>query len=140
MKIIDAKDLIVGRLATYTAKQALLGEEIAIVNCKEAIITGKSKKTISKTKDKREMGDTFSGPFYPKRSDRIMKRIIRGMLPYKKTRGREALKRIKCYVGVPEELKDKEIEKLDSANIKNSKTLKYTTLGRISRSMGVNHE
>ncbi len=43
MKIIDGKDAVLGRLASYAAKEALKGEEVIIVNCKEVIITGNKK-------------------------------------------------------------------------------------------------
>ena len=42
-----------------------------------------------------------------------MKRTIRGMLPYKRPRGVDAMKRIKCYVGVPMQLVGKEMESLE---------------------------
>lgn len=42
-----------------------------------------------------------SGPYYPKRPDRIFKRAIRGMLPYKTEDGREALSNVRVYVGNP---------------------------------------
>jgi len=42
-----------------------------------------------------------SGPYYPKRPDRIFKRAIRGMLPYKTEDGREALSNVRVYVGTP---------------------------------------
>ena len=38
--IINAENLILGRMTTYAAKKALQGEEVDIVNCEKAIITG----------------------------------------------------------------------------------------------------
>ena len=140
MKVINARDLIVGRLATYCAKQALLGEEISIINCKEAVLTGDTKMVLKRFKEKRTMGDAFKGPFQPRRADRIVKRSVRGMLPYKKPRGSEALKRIKCYVNVPEGLDESKSISLDQANIKNSKSLKYVYLKQVSKSVGIQHE
>ena len=43
MKIIDGTNAILGRLASYTAKELLKGEEIIIVNCEKIIITGNKK-------------------------------------------------------------------------------------------------
>ena len=139
MKIIDAKGLIVGRLATYVAKQALLGEEFVIVNCKDAVITGDPKRYLMDIRRMREMGEPFNGPFYPRSADRIMKRSIRGMLPYKKTRGREAFKKIKCYVTVPSNFDGSKAQTLESAHSKNTKSLKLITLERVSASMGINY-
>ena len=38
--IINADNLVLGRMAAIAAKQALLGEDVRIVNCEKAIITG----------------------------------------------------------------------------------------------------
>ena len=46
-----------------------------------------------------------------------MKRTIRGMLPYKRPRGVDAMKAIKCYVGVPVSLSVKEMEVLEDAHM-----------------------
>ena len=40
IKVIDGKGAILGRLASYAAKEALKGEEIVILNCEEVIISG----------------------------------------------------------------------------------------------------
>ena len=39
--IIDAKNVVLGRLSSFAAKQLLLGEEVDIVNCEEAVLSGK---------------------------------------------------------------------------------------------------
>ena len=39
-KIIDGKNAVLGRLASFAAKEALRGEEIVILNCEQIIITG----------------------------------------------------------------------------------------------------
>ena len=36
--IIDAKNLVLGRMATVVAKEALLGEKIDIINCEKAVV------------------------------------------------------------------------------------------------------
>jgi len=105
MKIIDGKDATMGRLASYVAKEALKGEEIAILNCESVIITGNRQFIKEDFEAKRgRVGTTQNGPKVSRTSEKIVKRAIRGMLPnYRKGRGREALKRIKCYVGIPKE-------------------------------------
>jgi large subunit ribosomal protein L13 len=104
MKIIDGKDMILGRLASYAAKEALKGEEIAILNCQDVIITGNESYTKKDFEARRgRVGSTQKGPKVSRMSDRIVKRTVRGMLPnYRVGRGREAFKRIRCYVGIPE--------------------------------------
>ena len=36
--IINAKDAILGRLGTYVAKQALLGNKVDVINCEETLV------------------------------------------------------------------------------------------------------
>ena len=126
--IIDAKDLIAGRLGSYAAKQALLGEKVDIVNAELAVISGSKKVVYGKYKAQDERGEPFHGPFLPKLPDRFLRRIIRGMLPYKKGKGREAYKRVKCYVGVPPEFEGKTHETVKGANVVKMQNLKYITV------------
>lgn len=107
MKIIDGKNAVLGRLASYSAKQALLGEEIVILNCEKVIITGNRQNIIEKFQDKRKrIGSGQKGPKHSRLAYLIVKRSIRGMLSHRSGRGKEAFKRIKCYEGVPEQFKD----------------------------------
>jgi large subunit ribosomal protein L13 len=105
MKVIDGKKAILGRLASYVAKEALKGEEIAIVNCEQIIVTGNKVSIKENLEAKRKrVGTTQKGPKVSRISEKIVKRVIRGMLPnYRVGRGRAAFKRIKCYIGVPKE-------------------------------------
>ena len=47
MKIIDGQDIVMGRLASFVAKELLKGEEMNVINCNKVIISG-SKKNIEK--------------------------------------------------------------------------------------------
>jgi len=108
MKIIDGKGAVLGRLGSYVAKEALKGEEITILNCEQVIITGSKKNIEESFHEKRSrVGSSQKGPKHSKSSEKIVKRTIRGMLPeHRFGRGREAFKRIKCYVGVPKEFQE----------------------------------
>ncbi len=129
--ILNAKDLIVGRFASVVAKKAILGEEVFIINSELAVITGAKKVVIGKYEAQANRGEPFHGPFLPKTPDRFLKRIIRGMLTYKKGKGRDAFKRIKCYRGIPEEFKNKEAITIEKANVSKIQNLKYITIGEI---------
>ena len=127
--VIDATNATLGRLASYAAKQALLGKEIAIVNCEGAVITGRKKSIISEYQEARSRGGASQkGPFFPKSPERIVKRTIRGMLSYKQGRGREAFKKIMCYNKTPEEYA--EAKKIKAGKEKTFRTL---SLGEISK-------
>jgi len=136
MMIIDATDLITGRLATYVAKQALLGEKIVIVNSENALISGKKESTQKFYDERVKRGDALKGPYTPRLPDRMLRRTIRGMLPYKQEKGAKAYKRVSCYLGIPLEYKDKEIKSLSNAHISKSKNIKYITLKQLSKSLG----
>ena len=105
--VIDAAHSVLGRVASYAAKQALLGKTVAIVNCNQTVITGKVRTTINEyNTTRRRGGSSLNGPFFPKHPDRIMKRTVRGMLSYTQQRGLDAFKRIRAYNEVPKEYAD----------------------------------
>ncbi len=132
---IDAKDLILGRLASFAAKQALLRENINIVNCELAVISGRKKDILKKYQVKAERGDPFHGPYFPRISRELVRRTIRGMLPYAQPRGREAYKRIKCYTGTPEKIKSEKIETIEKANVKKIKNIAYTSVKELCKGL-----
>lgn len=135
MIIINAENKILGRIATIVAKKALLGEEVIIINADKAIVSGKKQEVLARYRQKYARGVPSKGPFILRSPDRLVKRTIRNMLPYKTTRGREAYKRIKCYVGVPAEYEEKETietgKKKTELGINN-----YVTIREISRNLG----
>ena len=140
---IDAKDHVLGRLASFVAKKALEGYKVFVANSEKIVVTGKRDFVLEYWKHKiLERGDWYKGPFYPKRPERIFKRVVRGMLP-KNWRGRIALKRVKAFIGVPEEIKDKKFEIVKEAylpeRLKNKKRkIWYVYLEEISKHVGAN--
>ena len=102
--VIDASNATLGRLASFAAKQALLGKNIAIVNCENIIISGNRKDILHKYSELRKRGGhALNGPNFPSIPYMIVKRTIRGMLTYKYGRGSDALDRIRCYNDIPAE-------------------------------------
>ncbi|MEN7982513.1 MAG: 50S ribosomal protein L13 [Nanoarchaeota archaeon] len=116
MKIIDGKNKVLGRLASYVAKEILKGEEIVVVNCNEILITGNKKNIEKEFKEKRSrVGSSQKGPKHHKTTEKIVKRTIRGMLPnHRMGKGKDAIKRIKCYNNIPKELEGKEFFKFET--------------------------
>jgi large subunit ribosomal protein L13 len=116
--IIDGKNTVLGRLASYAAKESLKGEEIIIVNCQNVLISGGRKNIEKEFKEKRgRVGSGQRGPKYSRSSEKIVKRTIRGMLPdHREGRGRIAFKRIRCYSGVPEEYQNSKKVSLDTGD------------------------
>jgi len=133
--IIDANGLALGRLSTNAAKRLIKGEEIIIINSEKAIISGKKKSLKNIYKHKREQGTYRKGPYFPRTPDKIVKRTIRGMIPYQKPHGRAAYKRLKCYIGVPKELEGKKFETIEEAK---KQPVDYITIEELSKSLGAN--
>ena len=109
-----------GRLASYSAKQALLGKKVAIVNANEVVIIGDKKNIAEKyLRLIKKGGSSQKGPKISRTPERILKRVIRGMLPHDKSRGETALDRIRCYNEIPEEYK--EVKKIHAGKEKRGK-------------------
>jgi len=136
MQVIDATGLILGRMATEVAKRALMGQKIAIINCEKALISGSRNNILEHYKTKVSRGDTFKGPFIHRMPDRFVRRTIRGMLSYKKEKGEKAFKRIMCYIGVPEELKDKEFQTIKNASNERLSSEKYMKVSELTKILG----
>ena len=98
--VIDAHGLVVGRLATQVAKKLLAGEEVMLINAEKAVVVGGREDVYADYFEKFNRGD-WHGPWIPRMPDQILRRVIRGMLPYKKARGRTAWRRLSAYIGVP---------------------------------------
>ncbi len=124
-KIINAEDAIIGRLASIVAKRLLSGEQIIVVNAEKALISGNPGSVAEKYLDRyhiKTKSNPLKGPFYPRKPDQILKRTIRGMLPYKKSRGKEAYKRLKVYNSVPRLFENQELEVLGGTQRNNPKS------------------
>jgi large subunit ribosomal protein L13 len=136
--IVDATGLVMGRLASVAASRLLAGEEINIVNAEKAIITGNREGIYADYGQTRTRGSKEGGPFFPRRPEMILKRTVRGMLPYKLKRGKDAMSRLRIYVGVPREFKGMQFEQPEGAKMRLTSNNKYIELGDLSRRLGAN--
>lgn len=136
MQVIEATDCIMGRLASKVAKHLLSNEEeVHVINAEQALITGTPSSVVKKYRVLREdIGSVRKGPHFPRMPHLILKRTIRGMLPYQKPRGRVAYKRLKVHIGVPKELADE--EPLVFEQTRELGTSKVMRLGEVSRTLG----
>jgi large subunit ribosomal protein L13 len=132
--VVDARDCILGRVASEVAQRALDGERVAVVNAERVVITGNEEATMERFRTRVEVGSD-RGPYYPKRPDRIFKRSIRGMLPHKTPRGREALENVRVYVGNPY---DEDGDVLEGTSLDRLSNIKFTSLGEVSENLGAN--
>ena len=132
--VVDAGDCILGRVASEVAERAMAGDRVAVVNAERTVITGNEESTMEVYRKRADIGSD-SGPYYPKRPNGIMKRAIRGMVPYKTDRGREAFENVRVYVGDPF---DEEGEVVEGTSLDRLSNIKFTSLGEVSEQLGAN--
>jgi len=133
--IVNADGLILGRMASKIAKRLLEGEEIAIVNAEKAIISGKRKSKVQEARQFLEVGAPERGPFHYRKPDRIVRKTVRGMLPIRQVKGKEAYKKLRVYIGIPTELAGSKMETLIEAQAQKL-TCPYFTVGDYAREIG----
>ncbi len=107
MEVIDANNLIFGRAATHIAKKLLQGEEVKVINAEKFVLVGEPKNIVEKYSKRRAVKHKRNpelSPKWPRVPYLLVKRMIRGMLPYRFPRGKAAFKRLRVYEGNPENL------------------------------------
>lgn len=147
--LLDAKDKILGRFCSQVAKKVLLGENVVIINAKYAIISGTKRDIHEKYLNKLNISTATNprrGPFWPRRPDVFMRNVIKKMLPRKKIRGKEAIKRVHVYIsGIPKRFQ-KRYQNLIPTEIPNAEKKrisyynKYITLENLCSRLGWNNK
>lgn len=139
---IDGDKLVLGRLASVVAKRLLAGDRVLVVNVEKTVLMGSWGNIVKEWEHRYELKSVIN-PFRhsPKRyvrPDRYFRSVVRKMLPYNKTRGKDALSRLRVYVGVPPELTGVSFQRPDAAVVKKEKG--YHELAKISKRFGWNGE
>jgi len=136
--IIDGTNMIAGRLCSHVAKLLLEGNRVSIVNSENIMISGNRESIIDEYRKFLEVASINNpkfGPFHPRRPDTIITKMVRGMLPKTKSSGRAAFKRLRAYLGVPNELKSMSRTQFEDARIRKSSPY-YTSVGELGRMIG----
>ena len=136
--IVDGTNMIAGRLCSRVAKLLLEGNRVSIVNSESVMLSGNRKSIIKSYREYLEIASINNpkfGPFHPRRPDRIITKMVRGMLPKTKSSGKTALKRLRAYLGVPKELRSIERMQFDDAKIRKSSSY-YTSMGELGKLIG----
>ena len=136
--IVDGTNLIAGRLCSHVAKLLIKGNRVSIVNSENIMISGDRNAIIEEYRKFLEVASinnpTF-GPFHPRRPDTIISKMVRGMLPKNKPSAQIALKKLRAYLGVPNELRSKKTIQFDDSKIRRPSPY-YTTLGELGKMVG----
>ena len=133
--VIDGDGLILGRLASTVAKRLLAGETIYIVNAEKIVVSGKRNMIVAGEKEFLNVGGFGKGPIHYRQPHRMVRRTIRGMLPHRKSHGRDAFRRLRVYIGVPRELEAAEkvsMPEIHSSNL----SRRFVSVGEIAESIG----
>ncbi len=133
--VIDADGLILGRMASIVAKRLLKGEIIDIVNAEKTVVSGKRLFHINNRKEFLNVGGRNRGPVHWRQPHRIVRRTIRGMLPYRKRKGRDAFRNLKVHIGVPEEFERLVFDTISEADYRRLRN-RYVTVGEIAKNIG----
>ncbi len=137
-EIVDASNLILGRMASYVAKKALEGNHVVVLNAERAVISGTKERVVARAKQKlktRTLANLEKSPTHPRKPDGYVRRVIRGMLPWKKTSGKEAFHRVRVYIGTPDEYKNQPGKKIADADASKLR-VPYITVARLSEEIG----
>jgi large subunit ribosomal protein L13 len=105
--VVDVSNQVAGRVASAIAKQLLQGENVVVINAEKAVVSGNRAGVVLAWKDQlglRTATSPWKGPFHAREPHMILHRIIRGMIPWNRSGGRLAMKRLRVYVGTPEGL------------------------------------
>jgi large subunit ribosomal protein L13 len=135
---IDAKDCIAGRMCSHISKLLLQGNHVRVVNAEKSMISGNRYKTIEENKEYLTIASNTNpihGPFHPRMPDRILTRMVRGMLPKRKSSGLTALKRLRIYVAIPPDLKNAKLETFEDSKIRKPSSY-FITLGELAKQIG----
>jgi large subunit ribosomal protein L13 len=136
--VVDGAGCIAGRLCSHVAKSILKGNRVTIVNAEKAMLSGHRYKTIQLYKEHLEISSATNpihGPFHPRRPDRILTKMVRGMIPKRKASGIEAFKRLRVYISIPDQLKNSSMKSFEDSKI--TKPIShYITIGDLAKEIG----
>jgi large subunit ribosomal protein L13 len=135
---VDATNQIAGRLSSKAAKLLIEGKRVVIVNAEKALISGSRISVMNQWKERLELSSKVNpiyGPIHPRRPDNILRRMIRGMVPRKKPKGASAMKRLRVYIGVPQELKSEKLTQFKDAEATRPIPV-YVTMKELSMNLG----
>eukprot|EP00948_MAST-09A_sp_MAST-9A-sp1_P003094 g3094.t1 len=142
--IVDARGHLLGRMASVVAKQLLLGQKVVIVRCEKVNISGslvRNKVKLAQFMRKRTLTNPKRGPIHQRAPSAVVKRTIRGMLPHRTARGKEAFARLQCHDGIPPSFsRMKRMVIPDALRVTRLQIgRKYCVLGRLSSENGWRH-
>jgi len=136
--IVDGSNCISGRLCSKVSKLLLQGNRVSVVNAEKVMVSGNKYEVIESYKKRLEVSSVtnpINGPFHPRRPDTIITKMIRGMVPKRKSSGIESFKRLRVYIGVPNELKNSTMKIFDDTKITRQESF-YISMSDVAKQIG----
>ena len=136
--VIDGTNAIMGRVASIVAKLAIQGNQVYVVNVESILISGNPRSAITRYKKFLEVGSVVNpehGPIHFRRPDNIFTRTVRGMLPWREPKGKEAFHRLRAFHGCPAELKKVKPMEIPKAMATKPAAF-YMSLGDLAKELG----
>lgn len=142
--VIDCRAHILGRLASVVAKHLLNGGNVTLLRCEKVNLAGNfrsNKGNYLKAFAKRTNYNHLRGPFHQRSPAYIMRHTIRGMVPHKTARGKDAMSRLHVYDGCPPKFAaTKKLVVPEALTVLRLKSCRdRCELGRISSELGWHH-
>eukprot|EP00126_Sphaerothecum_destruens_P000626 Sdes_comp10790_c0_seq2m2455 len=139
--VIDAREHLLGRLASVVAKEILNGQKVVVVRCEKINVSGsfiRNKLKYQMYLTKRCLVRPSHGPFHFRAPSRMLYRVVRGMIPHKMARGAAALDRLKVFDGIPAPYDKMKRVVIPSAlrALRLAPKRKYCDLGRLAHEVG----
>merc|ERR1712099_122597 len=139
--VIDGRGHLMGRLASIVAKFILNGNKVVVVRTEGINMSGnfyRNKLKYLKFLRLRCNVKPLRGPFHFRAPGKIFWRTVRGMVPHKTERGKDAMKRLQTFEGVPPPYDKKKRMVIPSALkvLRLKAGRKYCSLGRLSHEVG----
>ena len=138
VRYVDASGQIAGRLCSKISKQLLNGDRVVVVNAERTLVSGKRDSVMRSWLEYLKIASVVHpkhGPFHPRTPDGIVTRMVRGMIPRRKPKGRAAMRRLRVYVGVPEEYTKIKFQGFDDA-VATKPPAYYVSVNEIAKGIG----
>merc|ERR1712036_145711 len=139
--VIDGRGHLLGRLASIVAKFILNGNKVVVVRTEGINMSGnfyRNKLKYLKFLRLRCNVKPARGPFHFRAPSKIFWRTVRGMVPHKSERGKDAMKRLQTFEGTPPPYDKKKKMVVPSALkvLRLKPGRKFCSLSRLSHDMG----
>ena len=135
---VDASGQIAGRMCSKIARELLSGKRVVVLNAENTLVSGRSTSVFRQWQARLEIYSHVNpiyGPIHPRRPDNIVRRMVRGMVPKTKTKGKSAMRHLRVYMGVPEKYASVKTRKFEDA-LATRPLPSYTTMAEIAKNIG----